>query len=194
MSFFSQDWESDFPPVLRLWKVSIVFIVSLGYRFTLVLGCFLVAKVEDVFWGLLLSCFGHARAKNNSRVWLDLNCVSPIVWDCHPVVLPSSQSCEWVVFLWYAVVGIRTIVIGIRGYVCMRRLVLRPLAWHLAYPSSLITWWTLLCGLADWCTLDMCKPALTLIPWGIMPSTGVAVLLRDWWARWPMVGWNVAAT
>ena len=37
-------------------------------------------------FGLLLSCFGHARAKNNSRVWLDLSCVSPFVWGCHPVV------------------------------------------------------------------------------------------------------------
>ena len=28
----------------------------------------------------------------------------------------------------------------------------------------------------------------------IMPSSGVAVLLRAYGAQWPMVGWNVAAT
>ena len=42
--------------------------------------------------------------------------------------------------------------------------------------------------------LAMCKPAIDPYPEGIMPSSGVAVLLRDWWAHWPMVGWNVAAT
>ena len=83
---FVQDWESDFSPILELCNVAIVFIVSLGCRFTLVLGCFLVAKDADVFWGLLLSCFDHSRAKNNSGAWFDLNCVSPFVWGCHPVV------------------------------------------------------------------------------------------------------------
>ena len=33
-----------------------------------------------------------------------------------------------------------------------------------------------------------------LIPWEIMPNSGVAVLLRDKRVQWPMVGWNVAAT
>ena len=79
-------WDFGFSPVLRLCKVSIVFIVSLGCRFTLFLGCFLVAEAADVFWGLLLSFFGYARAKNNSGVWLDLNCASLFVWNCRPVV------------------------------------------------------------------------------------------------------------
>ena len=79
-------WEFGFSPVLGLCKVAIVFIVSLGCQFTLVLGCFLVAEAADVLWGLLLSCFGHARANNNSGAWFDLNCVSPFVWGCHPVV------------------------------------------------------------------------------------------------------------
>ena len=34
-------------------------------------------------------------------------------------------------------------------------------------------------GLAVLCPLAMCKPALTLILGGIMPSLGVAALLRD---------------
>ena len=50
--------------------------MSLGCRFTLVLGRFLVAEAADVLWGLLLSCFGHARAKNNSEALFDLNFVS----------------------------------------------------------------------------------------------------------------------
>ena len=74
-------------------------------------------------FGLLLSCFGHARAKNNSGVWLDLSCVSPLFGIVTRLSLPSSQSCEWVVLLRYAVVGLRTVVSGIRGWVCMRRLV-----------------------------------------------------------------------
>ena len=58
----------------------------LGYQFTLLLGFFLVAKAADILWVLLLSCFGHARAKNNSGVWLDLSYVSPFIWGCPPVV------------------------------------------------------------------------------------------------------------
>ena len=79
-------WDFCFSPVLGLCNIAIVFIVSLGCRFTLFLGCFLVSEATDVFWGLFLSFFCHSRAKNNSRVWFDLNYVSPFVWGCHPVV------------------------------------------------------------------------------------------------------------
>ena len=40
----------------------------------------------------------------------------------------------------------------------------------------------------------MCEPIISLVPCGNIPSSGVAAMLRDWWAHWPMVGWNVAAT
>ena len=53
---------------------------------------------------LRLSCFGHVRAKNNSAVWLDLSCVSPLDWDLFLVVLPSSQVYEGLFGCWYAVV------------------------------------------------------------------------------------------
>ena len=51
---FVQVGESDFSPVLGLCNVATVFIVSCGYRFTLVLGCFLVVEVigivVELFW------------------------------------------------------------------------------------------------------------------------------------------------
>ena len=66
-------------------------------------------------FGLLLSFFGHARAKKNSELPCGLSSVSPVGWDCTWLSLPSSQSCEGIVLLWYAVVGLRTVGSGIRG-------------------------------------------------------------------------------
>ena len=72
---------------------------------------------------------------------VDLNYVSHFVWDCHPVVLPSSQSCEWIALLRYAVVGFWTV------------------------ESGIVLLWYAVVGLAVFCVaLAMCKPALTLIP------------------------------
>ena len=57
--------------------------------------------------GLLLSFFGHARAKNNSESLLDLNCVSPFCLGlsaCCLHVLHRAVNClfyydiQWLVF------------------------------------------------------------------------------------------------
>ena len=58
-------------------------------------------------FGLLLSCFGHARAKNNFEAWFDLNCVSPFCWGlspCYLYLLHGAVNClpycgmYWLVF------------------------------------------------------------------------------------------------
>ena len=120
---FAQDWESDFSLVLGLCKVSIVFIVSLGFRFTLVWGCYLVAKTKNVFWGLLLNFFGHARDKNNSGACLTWTVFHLLFGVVTLLSLPSSQRCELFVLLRYVVVGIWSIESRIKGSVCLRKLV-----------------------------------------------------------------------
>ena len=110
--FLCLRWEFDFSFVLRLWIVAIIH-------------CEFGLLMHPGF-GLLLSCFGHARAKNNSELSCGLEPCSPFVRGCHRLSLPSSQSCEGIVLLRYVVVGLRTVRSGIRGWVCMRRMVLRP--------------------------------------------------------------------
>ena len=39
---------------------------------------------------------------------MGLSCASSVVWDCHPVAFASSQGCEGIVLLQYAVVGLHT--------------------------------------------------------------------------------------
>ena len=46
---------------------------------------------------------------------------------------PSSQSCECVVLLWYAVVGLRIVESRIRGWVCLRKLVFGATQTNLDY-------------------------------------------------------------
>ena len=77
-------------------------------------------------FGLLLSCFGHARVKNNSELSWGLSCVHRVVGIVNRSSLPSSHGCAGIVLLWYVVVGLWTIVSRIRGWVCLRRLVLWP--------------------------------------------------------------------
>ena len=48
---------------------------------------------------LLLSCFGHIRAKNNSMLSGGLELCSSFVWDYPWLSLPSSQDCEGIVLL-----------------------------------------------------------------------------------------------
>ena len=60
-------------------------------------------------FGLLLSCFGHSRAKNNSELSCGLSCVHRLVGIVNRSSLPSSQGCEGIVLLRYAVVGLRTV-------------------------------------------------------------------------------------
>ena len=62
------------------------FIVSLGCWYTLV-------------WVLLLSCFGHVRAKNNSMLSVGLELCSSFVWDYPWLSFHSSQGCEGIVLL-----------------------------------------------------------------------------------------------
>ena len=63
----------------------VVAIVSCGFG-VVVFPWFWVASWLLRLLGLLLSCFGHARAKNNSEALFNLNYVLPFVWGCHPVV------------------------------------------------------------------------------------------------------------
>ena len=51
-------------------------------------------------FGLLLSCFGHARAKNNSEFPCGLELCLTFRLGLSPVVLLSSQDCEGIVLLW----------------------------------------------------------------------------------------------
>ena len=94
------------PLVLRLWIAAITH-----FEFGLLIY---------PGFGLLLSCFGHARAKNNSELPCGLSSVHLLVGIAPWLSLPSSQGCEGIVLLRYAVVGLRTVVSGIRGWVCMR--------------------------------------------------------------------------
>ena len=48
---------------------------------------------------LLLSCFGHVRAKNKSVLSGGLELCSSFVWDYPWLSLPSSQGCEGIVLL-----------------------------------------------------------------------------------------------
>ena len=91
-------------------------------------------------FGLLLSCLGHARAKNNSELSCGLSYVLPHGWDRQPVVLPSSQGCEGIVLLRYAVVGLRTVVSGMWRLGMLEKAGVVATNLALAFPISLITW------------------------------------------------------
>ena len=60
-------------------------------------------------FGLLLSCFGHAMAKNNYELSCGLSYVHRVVRIVNRSSLPSSQGCAGIVLLRYAVVGLRTV-------------------------------------------------------------------------------------
>ena len=55
------------------------FIVGLWLLKNPGLGCFLVDEAAVVIWVLLRSCFGHARAKNNSELSCGLSRVHRLV-------------------------------------------------------------------------------------------------------------------
>ena len=60
----------------------------------------IVCYVVDAPWfGLLLSCFGHDRAKNNSVFPCGLELCSFFCLGLSPAVFPSSQGCEGIVLL-----------------------------------------------------------------------------------------------
>ena len=59
--------------------------------------------------GVVLSCFGHDRAKNNSMLSGGLELCSSLVWDYPWLSFPSSQGCEGIGVLRYAVVGLQTV-------------------------------------------------------------------------------------
>ena len=91
-------------PLCRPCNVASISLYNWGYCWlTLVLGC----CVCKYLVGLLLSCFGHARAKNNSET----SCLTWVVFTLSFRVVtllssPPSQSCEvlfyysmqWLVF------------------------------------------------------------------------------------------------
>jgi len=80
----------------------------------------------------------------------------------------------------------------VKGLLCCGYSVIGP--WTvLAWP---ICWWPNKpngVGLAD-CVPRLCVTLLDPYPWRNHAQLGGGSVLRDWWARWPMVGWNVAAT
>ena len=59
------------------WEFYFLFTVGCGWLPSFIvglwllkypgLGCFLVAEAAVIIWVLMRSCFGHARAKNNSE-------------------------------------------------------------------------------------------------------------------------------
>ena len=81
----------------------------------------------------MLSCFGHARAKNNSELSCGLSCVSPVGWDCHLV------GFEGIVLLRYVVVGIWTIVSGMWRLGMLEKASVVATSLALAFPSSWMT-------------------------------------------------------
>ena len=94
--------------------------MGLGCRSFPCIGC----RVCNYLVGLMLSCFGHTRAKKNSEspCWLEF--CSPFLFGVVTLLSSSSsQSCELFVLLWYVVVSIRTAESRIRGWVCLRKLV-----------------------------------------------------------------------
>ena len=85
----------------------------------MVLGCW----VCNLFFGLTLSFFGHARAKKNSKFPFLVGTVFTIFGLSPRFLWFSSQSCELIIYCGYAVVGLWTVWSGIEGWVCLRNLV-----------------------------------------------------------------------
>ena len=65
--------------------------------------------IVTLVWVWLLSCFGHVRAKNNSELPCGLELCLTFRLGLSPVAFASSQGCEGIVLLRYAVVGLRTV-------------------------------------------------------------------------------------
>ena len=65
------------------WEFCFLSIVDCGLLPSFIVGLWLLKYLG---FGLLLSCFGHARAKNKSELSCGLSCVSPVGWDCLLVV------------------------------------------------------------------------------------------------------------
>ena len=70
----------------------------------------IVCYVVDAPWfGLLLSCFGHNRAKNNSVLPCGLELCSSFVWDCIQLFFLLHRTVKGLFCYEYAVVGLRTV-------------------------------------------------------------------------------------
>ena len=121
--------------------------VMLGVLFPIHCGLWIVASFIEGLWflmhpsfGLLLSCFGHARAKKNFELSCGLSCVHRLVGIVNRSSLPSSQGCEGIVLLRYAVVGLRTVVSGMWRLGMLEKASVVATSLALAFPSSLMTW------------------------------------------------------
>ena len=99
----------------------------------------MVVEVVDILWVLLLSCFGHDRAKNNSVLPCGMELCSAFVWNYPWLSFPSSQGCEGIVLLRVSS-GWSSDCAGLAG--CGRP----------SKPSGV--------GLAECVPLAMCKPAI----------------------------------
>ena len=73
-----------------------------------IIHCVFVAA-EVPWFRLQLSCFGHARAKNDSELPCGLELCLTFRLGLSPVAFASSQGCEGIVLLQYVVVGLRTV-------------------------------------------------------------------------------------
>ena len=66
---------------------------------------------------------------------------SPFGWDRQPVVLPSSQGCEGIVLVRYAVVGLWTVVSGMWRLGMLEKAGVVATSLASAFPRSLMTSW-----------------------------------------------------
>ena len=167
--------------MLGVWLLSNCRLCSCCHHFFVILGL-----LSFPGFGLLLGCWGYRDCcwfvlamlgprKTLKNYWPEL-CFTLWFGVVTLLTSSSSQSCELFVLLQYAVVGLRTVESRIRGWVCLRKLVFEAtsLAFSLSYLlDNLVKPYCV--GLADWKTLAMCKPALTLILGRIIPRSGVVV-------------------
>ena len=106
-----------------LWSVFEFPMTMLGVLFLIHCGLWIVASFIEGLWLMMYPrfgcCYWVVLATLGPRTTLSClvvwSCVSSLVWNCPWFPLPSSQSCEWVVLLRCAVVGLRTVVSKTRG-------------------------------------------------------------------------------
>ena len=95
--------------------------------------------IVEPWFGLLLSCFGHARAKNNSELSCGLNGVLLLFGTVTWLFCLLHRAVKGF-FLRYAVGGHRTVVSGMWRLGMLEKASVVATSLALAFPSSLMTW------------------------------------------------------